>query len=126
MSKKAALAKAPIQIPITQLDESYILVTEEKKSEILVIGRPVYIFEKGQTKNYYMGCFDIRPKMKKGILTITGHPLFGDCECNVRETESKEDYLQSIQSVVQILLKKGILYYRENDRLVKYETKKHR
>jgi len=124
MAKQSSLASAPVSIPLNRVEENYLKVTIENKSEILVIGRPVYIFEQGITKHKYLGCFDIRPRMKKGMLTTTGHPLFGSAITKVNETENEEDYLKSIQSVVNIYIEKEQLYYNPNDKLITYQHAK--
>lgn len=122
MAKQASLTKAPNPVPFEFVEEHFTLVTDENKTEILVKGRPVYVFKKGRTKFVYLGCFDIRPRMVKGILITTGHPVFGNCTTRVNENEDKEEYLKSIQSVVKTHIKNGNLYYQESDKLITYQT----
>lgn len=121
MAKQTALSKAPELVLAIEVLKNYLPITDENKTEILVKGRPVYVFQKGVTKYIYLGCFDIRPRMQKGMLTITEHPLFGNSTTKISENENKEEYLKSIQSVVKNLIEKGMLYYKENDKLVQYQ-----
>ena len=100
MAKQTALAVAPVSIAANQVLENYLPVTLENKSEVLVIGRPVYVFEKGTTKYKFLGAFDIRPRMQKGTLTIKEHPLFGNCTTKINENETVEEYKYSLQSMV--------------------------
>lgn len=121
MAKQSSLNNAPADFPIEYVNERYTLVTEENKAEVLIKGRTLYVFSKGKTKYTYNGFFDIRPRHIKGVLTISNHPIFGNCKCLIKEAEDKEEYFKSIRKVIEQHIEQKQLYFKESDKIVQYQ-----
>lgn len=122
MAKQASLKTAPGTFGFEYVESNFILINDANKAEILIEGRVLYILEKRLKLFTYLGCFDFRPRMIKGSLTVSNHPIFGAASSKVINTETAEDYTGSLKAVIKYWLEKGMLYYRESDKLVKYQS----
>jgi len=113
-SKQGNFRNAPWLMPKTQL-EGFTLITEANKQEARVIGRVLYNIE----FSIYGGFFEIMPRLKKGRLSMTNHPFFPDFSIWITADESMEDYKHRFKPVTH-LLERGVLYYKIEDKIVKY------
>lgn len=113
-SRKGNFRNAPWQLAKGQI-EGFTLITEANKHEARVIGRVLYNIEFG----IYGGWFEVMARLKKGRLSMTNHPFFPDFSIWITADESMEDYKHRFKPVTH-LLERGVLYFKQDDKIVKY------
>lgn len=117
-SKTNNFKLAPWQMS-SKLLETFTLVTDINKKEVLVLGRILYSISILAKFRTYRGFFEIDPGMSKGRMTIKNHMYFDSYSTYRTETESIEDYQKRFKPI-SILIEQKKLYYRTTDKIVKY------
>ena len=102
-----------------KLFETFELVTEKNKSDVIKIGRIVYCLEILGRKKKYLGHFEISPRMAKGSLKVSNHQFFYTYSIWITKTESMESYKERFKPVYNLIEQKK-LYFKPEEGLVKY------
>lgn len=110
--------------PEDDVKNDFILVTEENRSKAVVLGRIMYVLERGIGRNHkkmMVKCFfEIRPRLYTSKIGIENHPYLPDHEIRITQEESKEDYARSFKQVIDDGIQKKNLYINLKDPLVNF------
>lgn len=102
--------------------EGYILVTAENRKNAVIKGRILYGIEVvNENIISYLGYFPVRPQLLRGRLKMSGHPFMPDSETYINEDEDFNDYKNSFNDLITLLINKKQLYFKITDKLIKYE-----
>lgn len=102
--------------------EDYVPVTAANRKNAVIKGRILYCIEVISDKIInYCGYFPVRPQLTVGRLKMKGHPYLPDGDTYINEDENFEDYKNSFNELITILINKKKLYFKLTDPLIKYE-----
>jgi hypothetical protein len=102
--------------------EDYTLITPSNRKNAIIKGRIVYCIEGTGTLLLYNGSFPVRPRLVRGRLKMSGHPFLPDANTYVNEDEDFNEYKESFDALITMLISKKQLYFKLTDPLLKYET----
>ncbi len=121
---KNNLFSYPADITRKKLDEEYTLVTDKNKDILIVHGRIFYVIRPKDAKYSLCAWIDMRPRLRKGWLTIKGWPTMPkeDYVVFVKEEEHIDDYKEFGQLITNHI-KNNILYIKKQEALIKYTRK---
>lgn len=101
--------------------KTYLPVTTANRKNVIIKGRLLYCIENTGTLIKYNGYFVIRPQLQKGWLKIIGHPFLPEANIFINEDEPFNDYKESFDKLITLLIDKKNLYFKLTDPLIKYE-----
>lgn len=103
--------------------EDYVLLTEANKKTAMVTGRVLHVIDDAHTKNpKYCGYKTFDPCFSQGLYRIT-LPEFWDIKefsHAVKEDQNVEEWKKMWVSIVNDGIKKGRLFIKKNEPLIKY------
>jgi hypothetical protein len=105
-------------------EKSLIKITELNRKHAIVLGRSVHIIESIGSKYFRRGIIEIRPQLKRGMLTISDSPLHEDFEFFITKEEDFEEWKGSFNSIITTSIKKGEAYFNPEQKLTQYKWKK--
>lgn len=102
--------------------EQYTLITPENRKAAVIKGRALYCIEV-VSDNFmtYLGSFPVRPQLVRGRLKMSGHPFLPDANTYIDADEDFNEYKNSFNDVITLLISKKQLYFKITDNLIKYE-----
>jgi hypothetical protein len=110
---------APWKMKSKEFD-GYIPVTESNKKEAIINGRCLYVIEVYGSVITYRGFINMRPRLVKCRLSITGHPHLKDSSLYISEDEDLDQYKKSFVTLFDKLIKEKTLYIKLTDPITKY------
>jgi hypothetical protein len=104
--------------------KDYTLVTPANRKNVVVMGRILYAISINGSLVEYLGYFVIRPRLERGRIKVFNHPHLKDHDIFINEDEDFNNYRESYDSLISLLIRKKQLYFKIKDQLVKHEKTK--
>lgn len=127
MAGKPNLLVGNFLTPGWETDASYlkdfVLVTEENRKKVIVVGRVLYTFRPIPKGIKYFGFIDIWPKFIKGWQDVKNHALFPDHDVFLTYDMSTEEYRSYFEPMLTKKIEEKVLYLRLTDKLAKYTNR---
>ena len=104
--------------------DNYILITNKNKDILLLHGRILYVIvQKGATDSEIRGWFELRPRLKKGWLSMEHAKIIDSQSFFIKEDEHIDDYKDFGRYLLKYI-EQGRLYTKVGEPLTKYSNKK--
>jgi hypothetical protein len=102
--------------------KDYAKITDANRKAAIVIGRIIYVFfPDNKSKFRYGGFMEIWPKLTKGMIQVSNHPVLPTHDFFATQDMETEDYKGLFEPLLTKKIAQGILYIKKEDKLVKYK-----